>query len=220
MRKRAHPRLLLLTLLCCIFWHASAWAGAPLRLTTAQMLTIPGQGYTPPPYSIDQATLRGTWQSVTLPHALTRDLIPFAQSHNGTGPPTVVTWYRIQVPPLPAANSARYLYIPRWKTDGQLAVYGDQRLLYQSHASVQWNGWNIPLWIALDQSAHAVAPRTLLLRIERPRDSGGGPYALEDFAGFQHPQRPRRAVPGSQRVRATRPEPYQDRVQAASPLRR
>lgn len=174
MRKRAHPRLLLLTLLCCIFWHASAWAGAPLRLTTAQMLTIPGQGYTPPPYRIDQATLRGTWQSVTLPHALTRDLIPFAQSHNGTGPPTVVTWYRIQVPPLPAANSARYLYIPRWKTDGQLAVYGDQRLLYQSHASVQWNGWNIPLWIALDQSAHAVAPRTLLLRIERPRDSGGG----------------------------------------------
>jgi len=174
MCERALLRRLLITLLCCAFWHASAWATAPLRLTSAQILSIPGQGYTPPPYTIDQATLRGNWQSVTLPHAITRELIPFALGRNSAGPPTVVTWYRLQVPPLPAASTPRYLYIPRWKTDGQLAVYGDNRLLYQSHASVKWNGWNLPLWIALDQTAHAIAPRTLLLRIERPRDSGGG----------------------------------------------
>jgi signal transduction histidine kinase len=174
MRERARSHALFLAMLCCVLWHASVGAATPLHLTTAQMLTVPGQGYAPPPYSIDQATLRGTWQSVTLPHTLTRDLIAFAQSHKGAGPASVITWYRIQLPPLPAANSPRYLYIPRWKTDGQLAVYGDQRLLYQSHASLQWNSWNIPLWIALDQSADAVAPRSILLRIERPLNSGGG----------------------------------------------
>ncbi|MFZ2296070.1 MAG: ATP-binding protein [Polaromonas sp.] len=140
----------------------------------AETLVVPGHGYAPPPYEADDADLQGTWQTVTLPHALTRQLVPEADRGNAFGPPTVVTWYRLPVPALAATVSPRYLYIPRWKTDGQIAVYGDSRLLYQSHANVFWNGWNIPLWIPLNETDDAVSPRMILVRIERPRDSGGG----------------------------------------------
>jgi signal transduction histidine kinase len=172
-----HGLLILLTL-CVVFWHGAVHAEPPLHLTTAETLTIAGHGYAPPPYTIDEAVLPAAWQTVALPHALTRDLIPAAEHLNVAGAHTVVTWYRLRVPSTESGATLRYLYIPRWKTDGQLAVYGDHRLLYQSHASILWNGWNIPFWIPLDETANAVAPRTILLRIERPRDSGGGISSL------------------------------------------
>ncbi|AMM25664.1 sensor histidine kinase [Variovorax sp. PAMC 28711] len=146
----------------------------PLHITTGQTLLVPGRGYAQPPARADDVALPGSWETVTLPHALPRLLLPPPDDGNAAGPPTVVSWYRLQLPVLPASGDARYLYIPRWKTDGQIAVYGDGRLLYQSHSNVYWNGSNIPLWIALDATAGAVTPRTLLLRIERPQASGGG----------------------------------------------
>lgn len=168
-------RLLLAGLLWCC---GAAQAGAPVRLTHAELLTIPGQGYTDPPYEADPARLQGQWQPVALPHALIRQLTPLTEPSPAAAPQTVVNWYRVQVPAMPASATPYYLYIPRWKTDGQLAVYGDRRLLYQSHQSVYWNGWNIPLWIALDGTAGATLPQTILLRIERPRGSGGGLSSL------------------------------------------
>ncbi|MRW94686.1 sensor histidine kinase [Duganella sp. FT80W] len=163
-----------LLLLCFICWLAPAQAEQPVHITKAELLTIPGHRYSPPPYEADDTKLQGQWQAVTLPHALIRQLTPLTDPEQLANPPTVVTWYRMQVPVLPAVGEPRYLYIPRWKTDGQIAVYGDRRLLYQSHQSINWNGWNIPLWIALDATAGATPPRTILLRIERPAGSGGG----------------------------------------------
>ena len=161
-------------LLWSALWPPAAQAQAPLHFTTAQVQEQGGFGYARPPYEADETALPGPWQSVTLPHALTRSLVPDSVQKTDLGPPTVVTWYRLQVPELDASVNPRYLYIPRWKTDGQIAVYGDSRLLYQSHANVFWNGWNIPLWIALDETQDAVSPRVILVRIERPRDAGGG----------------------------------------------
>lgn len=167
-------RLVSLLLVCGVLWHPVAQAETPLHITTAETLVIQGYGYTPPPYEANQADLHGAWKAVALPHALTRQLVPDTERSNALGPPTIVTWYRLQVPAMPTPASSRYLYIPRWKTDGQIAVYGDNRLLYQSHANIFWNGWNIPLWIAMDETANAVTPREILIRITRPRDSGGG----------------------------------------------
>jgi len=163
-----------LVIVSSVFWHSAVQAETPLHLTTAETLVVPGYGYAPLPYEVSDAKMQGAWEFVTLPQALTRQLIPPVERQSASGPPTVVIWYRLQVPVMAKTVSPRYLYIPRWKTDGQIAVYGDSRLLYQSHANVFWNGWNIPLWIALGETADAVTPRTILLRIERPRDSGGG----------------------------------------------
>jgi signal transduction histidine kinase len=161
-------------LLYWALWHPAAQADAPLHITAAQTLVVQGHGYTRPPYEAHAADLKGAWKTVALPHAPTRQLLPDANHRNALGTPTVVIWYRMQVPALAASTSPRYLYMPRWKTDGQMAVYGDGRLLYQSHASNFWNGWNIPLWIAMDETLDAVTPREILVRIERPSDSGGG----------------------------------------------
>lgn len=155
-------------------WHQAVKAGEVIHFTSASMLSIEGQGYSPPPYTVNLTQLHGIWQPVALPHAALPQRINAALQGNLASPLTVVEWYQLRVPELDSATMPRYLYIPRWKTDGQLAVYADSRLIYQSHASMEWNGWNTPLWIALDETEDAVAPHTILLRIERPRLSGGG----------------------------------------------
>lgn len=161
---------------CCLLILLSppVQAMAPLHIERAQLQELPGEGYQPPPYEVRPSDLTGTWRSVVLPHALPGILLPDARQNNASSPPTVISWYRLQLPELAPSPSPRYIYIPRWKTDGQLAVYGDKRLLYQSHANIFWNGWNIPLLIALDETADAVTPSVILIRIERPKNSGGG----------------------------------------------
>lgn len=163
-----------LLVLGATLWHPQVQASEPLHFTSAEILSIEGRGYSPPPYTINADDLHGEWQPVALPHALLPQRIDAALYDDPSSPLTVVTWYHLQVPALAHASEPRYLYIPRWKTDGQIAVYGDSRLLYQSHASMEWNGWNLPLWIALDETAGTLAPRTILIRVERPRKSGGG----------------------------------------------
>lgn len=170
----ALTRFISAVLICAALWHSALQAEVPLHLTRAETLFIAGQGYTAPPYEADVSGFAGTWQAVDLPHTLPRQLVP----DSGTGTPsvsqTVVTWYRLKLPTLEASADARFLYIPRWKTDGTLAVYGDKRLLYKSHANISWNGWNIPLWIPLDNTVDSVLPDHIFIRIERPRQSGGG----------------------------------------------
>lgn len=154
-------------LLLLALWHRPLHA-EPLHATAAHVLSGPGAGYAPPPHAVDAAGPAGQWTPVPLPHLLPRPLVLPAGSAK---PDTTVTWYRVHVPPAP---HPRFLYVPRWKTDGQLAIYGDGRLLYQSQAGTNWNGWNIPLWVGLDATAGPRPLRTLLLRIEHPVTTGGG----------------------------------------------
>lgn len=171
-------RFVWLLVLCAALWHSTVRASEPLHFTSAEILSIDGYGYTPPAYSLNPAELHGEWQTVTLPHALSPQRLTVNRTDDALGQQTVVAWYRFQIPALEPTTQPRYLYIPRWKTDGQIAVYGDSRLLYQSHAVMLWNGWNIPLWIALGETADAVAPRVILVRIESPRGAGGGLSSL------------------------------------------
>ncbi len=161
-----------LTLLCAVLWHPAAQAGAPLQFTAAEILSIDGRGYSPPPYALGAELPAGPWTAVDLPHA------PRPRHSMGGLPkegeaPTRITWYRVQVASLEQTPPPRYLYIPRWKTDGQIAVYGDGRLLYQSHANQQWNGSNHPLLIALDANAEAQPPRQILIRMQHLQGIGG-----------------------------------------------
>lgn len=166
--------------LLCLFamlqfgvWHAVA-AATLMHITQAERFETPGIGYSAPPYEADEQMLSGQWHPVTLPDVLVRPLVPPTDYGDARTATTMETWYRLRLPELSADSQPNYLYIPRWKTDGKLAVYGDGKLLYRSNASVFWNGWNIPLWIPLNGTAGAKPPRTILLRINRPFDSGGG----------------------------------------------
>lgn len=155
---------------------AAADPGIPLHFTVAETLLVDGIGFSPPSYSLDSAPPAGEWTPVTLPHGVPQQVVRTVETGQTLNPPTVVRWYRLQVPALSessaSATEPRYLYLPRWKAYGQIAVYGDSRLLYQSHSNLLWNGRNNPLWIALDATAGAVTPKVITVRLESLRHSG------------------------------------------------
>ncbi len=116
-----------------------------IHITQAELLVTPSTGYQLPPATADRAAIPGAWQAVALPHAARPAMAPAAGSEA-----TTVSWYHVRVPTPAAETGELYLYVPRWKSDGTLAIYVDGRLRYQSHANLQWNGSNMPLWIAFD----------------------------------------------------------------------
>jgi hypothetical protein len=103
-----------------------------VHFTQAELLSVPGTGYSAPPRRIEDAALPSEgWKTVRLPHTAGRELVPTPSGGVRDG-------HRL-VPHRPGlvAPSAqqRLLYLPRWKTLGHIAVYGDGVLLYQSHGS-------------------------------------------------------------------------------------
>ncbi len=139
------------------------------RITAARMSTIDTIGYQRPP-AISSHDADG--QAVTLPHAPKPDFAPTADA-SPQRIATRVTWYALTVPSLPDDGRQLYLYIPRWKSDGSLAIYADGRLISQSHANLQWNGSNQPIWLSLPRSETSHPPKTLDIRLQHVRGIGG-----------------------------------------------
>ena len=139
------------------------------RITAATRTTFATVGYQPPPPT--SAGVR-TGERVRLPYSTS----PLWSPSAAKAPEqiaTQVTWYALKVSPLPDDGRQLYLYIPRWKSDGTLAIYADGRLIHQSHANLQWNGTNQPLWIALPRSTASHPPARLDLRLQHVRGIGG-----------------------------------------------
>jgi signal transduction histidine kinase len=168
----AWGRGLLRLLLCLAPLAAQVHAAEPLHLEQAQMMSVPAADDAVPQVAQPQ-DMPGRWQAVTLPYAFP-PLALGTQSTQLAEDASVVTWYRVKLPVLAPSAERRYLYLPRWKCNGHIAVYADQRLLLQSNADQFWNGWNTPLWIPLNETAGVVSPVTIYLRIEHPSDAGGG----------------------------------------------
>ena len=138
-----------------------------IHLVKAQLLTQEGRGFTPPPYAIDPASLPGTWSDVRLPYMAKRPLVLDAVQTQGILlPPTTIGWYRIPVSGAAQLPKPWYLYLPRWKSEGTIAIYNGSRLIYQSHANLLWNGWNHPLLIPLDDTSTTQTPHEILIRIQ------------------------------------------------------
>lgn len=142
-----------------------------LHLTRAEILVTNSDGYPPPPRVADRRNLAGPWRGVTLPYAPRPDILPVAG--DAARLPTRTTWYDFRLDPAHPVPRGAYLYIPRWKSDGEIAIYVDGRLFYQSHANLQWNGSNRPLWLALEDADGTPPPREILIRIRHVRGIGG-----------------------------------------------
>lgn len=142
-----------------------------VRLTAARLTSFDTVGYQPPP-ATSPPDIKAGGRTVSLPHAPAPLWAPAVE----TSPrriATRVTWYSLRVPPLPDNGRQLYIYIPRWKSDGSLAVYADERLITQSHANLQWNGSNEPLMIPLPHTGASHPPRTLDIRLQHVRGIGG-----------------------------------------------
>ncbi|WP_260397102.1 sensor histidine kinase [Variovorax sp. KBW07] len=142
-----------------------------VHITRAQLLSVPGMGYSAPPRRIEDAALPKTgWKSIPLPHTAPRDLVPTSTG----GVQTITDWYHLDLSELAPSKQPLHLYLPRWKTLGHIAVYGDGALLYQSHGSPIHNGFNHPLLLPLNATANTPAPTSVLIRVNRLRSSGSG----------------------------------------------
>ncbi|MEO8024571.1 ATP-binding protein [Polaromonas sp.] len=133
------------------------------------MLQATGMGFTPAPPTVDAASLLpSAWQTVALPHIAPRKLP--ARPSDET--PTVTDWYRLDLGATGLRPEARFLYIPRWKNGGQIAVYGDGKLLYQTEGSLTYNGYNRPLLLRLAGGAGTPPTTAVLLRLTRQPGNG------------------------------------------------
>lgn len=143
--------------------------GAAIQLQSAQRQSLAGTGFTQPPAEVLAGTLgEDNWQTVPLPDVAARELLANQQGDVRTS----TDWYRFDLQALAASQAPQYLYIPRWKTIGQMAVYGDGRLLYASEGSKTHNGYNHPLLVRLNAAAGESSPAVVLLRIDRLQSSG------------------------------------------------
>ena len=142
-----------------------------VHITRAELLSVTGTGYSLPPQHIEADTLLSDgWKPVDLPYTAARELVPTASS----GMRAITDWYRIDLSGQPRTTQQRVLYLPRWKTLGHISVYGDGVLLYQSHGSPIHNGYNHPLLLPLNATANTLSPTSVLIRVDRLRNSGSG----------------------------------------------
>jgi len=148
-----------------------------IHLTQANVLVQDTDGYARPPRTVDPRAITGSWERVSLPYAPHPKMLP-RQSADVSVTPTQTTWYHFRLPTGARQPAEAYLYIPRWKTDGEIAIYVDGTLHYQSHANLQWNGSNQPLWIAFDDTAGSTPPHDILIRLHHVRGIGGALSSL------------------------------------------
>lgn len=155
---------------------ASIQSTQPSHLTTANFWLSPSSVWEPP-HSLAQAgdgveAPDTPWEEVDLPHARAREL---ASPLDAAARPPKVMWYRMQVPAKALAASPRgaRLYIPRWQTIGTLAVYGNDRLLWQSRGSRVWNSFNRPVWIDLGGVVPDGTALVVYVRMASMQGAGG-----------------------------------------------
>lgn len=155
-----------------------AWAVAPTddaaslqQLVEADWQVQEVAAFTPAPKTLDSTALAPDWKPVALPFAPPIALL--RQAGSQAAPPAArVTWLRISPHAIAEHGGALALYGARIKTDGTIAVYANDRLVYQAqeHGPL-WNSTRTPLWVVLGQETGTAPLRTLTLRIQHTGSS-------------------------------------------------
>ncbi len=161
----------------------SAPPSAETQVTQAELRVQTGAAFEAPPWQLDNASLNALaamvtpdQTTVTLPYTWPRMIVPVGDA--STQHAVRTTWLQVALPRTWAQPGGTWLYLPRWQTIGQIAIYGDDRLLYRSHADLVWNGFNHPLLVALDGDGTLPLPHTLRIRIDSQASAGGGVSTL------------------------------------------
>lgn len=152
---------------------APAQAAPPQwRVDQAVLLHQPGAGWDAPA-AVPRSDMDITaGESVTLPHARARSVATPGYALDAQ--PEVV-WYRLAWPEAlaHAGDAPLALYLPRWQTIGNVAVYVDGVRLHgtgDQGGSRVWNSFNRPLWVPLGPAG---AAHEVLLRMASQPGVGG-----------------------------------------------
>lgn len=110
--------------------------------------------------------------------------MPAANATAGANAPAQrdTTWFWMSLEELRPSVGTMHLYLLRWQAAGEIAVYGDGRLLYRSIGTPAWNFFSHPpLFIPLTRTAEAAPPKEILIRMDSESGTGGAISSL--YAG-------------------------------------
>ncbi|NML48468.1 sensor histidine kinase [Ramlibacter sp. G-1-2-2] len=157
-----------LLLACGMAW-AQAAPGPVAHFTSAQELEVPGPA-APLQDRVEAQRLAAGWREVALPFTFAREVIL-----NPDAPSVSTRWFRVQVPALDNPGDTASLYVKRWQTAGQIAVYADGRLVHRSVGSPAWHVFRHPgLLVPLSRTPSEPVPREILVRMDSVQGAGGG----------------------------------------------
>lgn len=147
---------------------------APQHIRQALLQTVDAAGFSEAADRLEADALAAlTTQPgtpVALPHTWQRSILPPGAAAQAS---VRSSWFTVDLAGVPRAPSGWWLYLPRWQTIGQIAVYADERLVYRSRADLVWNGFNHPLLLPLDDEGRLPPPATLRIRIDSQTSAGG-----------------------------------------------
>jgi signal transduction histidine kinase len=163
-------RVSTLVLFLCLAFHATAQDSA-IHITSAQFAQSSDGSFDVPPASLSLPP-SPQWQTVTLPFVSHSSKVQNTQSAITTA------WYRIELSQLQrdqwknVGAQQIHLYLIRWRGVAQIAVYGDDKLLFNSRGSAVWNGFNHPLWLPIAPTQDAEIPRSITIRLSHGPQGG------------------------------------------------
>jgi len=144
-----------------------------IHLIDAEFATsTPGDIVAMPPKTIGPLPSL-SWTRVSLPNALPRVVVPSRGGSDFKKMESITMWYRIEVPSSQVTAELTALYLPRWHTWGNLAIYANGALIYSSVQEGIFGAFNDPLLARVPVESTVQRTLQLLVRMDSVRATGG-----------------------------------------------
>jgi signal transduction histidine kinase len=113
------------------------------------------------------------WTSMALPYAPPRTIAPNPAGTDAARMASTTTWFRIKLPPEAFTETLNALYVPRWHTWGNLAIYANGELVYKSQEDSSSATFNVPLLVKLPSGLTRSIGLEIVMRMDSVSVVGG-----------------------------------------------
>lgn len=144
-----------------------------VHITSAQMAKVSPGNLTGTPPQILGPLPSLTWIPTRLPYAPPRTIVPDPTGSDTSKLASTTTWFRITLPAAAVTDGLNALYLPRWHTWGNLAIYANGELVYNSQESTSGADFNIPVLARLPAGLTRRTGLELVLRMDSISVIGG-----------------------------------------------
>jgi signal transduction histidine kinase len=113
------------------------------------------------------------WMHTALPYAPPRAVVPNPTGTDVTKMASTTTWFRITLPAAVVTDDLNALYLPRWHTWGNLAIYANGELVYDSQEERSDSPFNVPLLARLPAGLTRRGGLDIVVRMDSVSVVGG-----------------------------------------------
>jgi signal transduction histidine kinase len=161
------------SLLSCTSLEPETAPAGLIHITSAEMAKVtPGDLTGMPPQVLGPLPTL-TWMPTTLPYAPPRTIAPNPTGSDTTKLASTTSWFRITLPATEVTDSLNALYLPRWHSWGNLAIYANGELIYNSQEDSSSGAFNVPLLARLPAGLTRSNGLQIVLRMDSVSVVGG-----------------------------------------------